>query len=159
MKSISRVVLVLSLVGVLVNSQQANNDFSMGNLTENSVLLRSWVLLVSILCGFCGLLTVDIFCREHIFVNGTPNGYVTRVMDYNTGTWAVIRKTEALDQNVNGTGARVTGWGIGDRTSWLHFESFLGGDINFLVNVYGEIAEPNHYELGELSELSILAHT
>lgn len=109
---------------------------------------------------FCAVLNCRyIFYSEHIFVNGTPNGYVYTAMDYNTGNWAVIRRTEAFDLNVNGSGARVTGWGIGDRYSWLYFESYLGGDINFLVNVYGEIAEPNHFQLGELSELSILAHS
>lgn len=85
-------------------------------------------------------------------MNGTPNGFVTTVMNYNTESWALIRKTEAFNLNVNGPGARVAGWGISERTSWLFFESFPGGDINFLVNVYGEIAEPNHFDLGELSD-------
>lgn len=77
-------------------------------------------------------------------------------MNYYTGTWAVIRKTEAFDLDV--TDVRVYS-GLTDTTLWLFFESLHGADINFMVHVYGEIAEPNHFELGELSERSMLAHS
>lgn len=160
MNSILWITVVLSFIAVHVQSQQANNNFSYGNLTETSVLLHSWVLNDYTLYCFCEFLIVDIFCSEHLFVNGTPNGYVYRALSYYNRRWEVVRKTEAFDLSVNSTGARVIEWGINERTSWLYFESFLGGDIDFLVNVYGEIAEPIIYERGQLSEqLSILAHT
>lgn len=120
--------------------------------------MSSQCLIRSKYVVFSGVLTVDIFSSEYIFVNGTPNGYVTASMDYYGGRWAIIRLIEASDRNINGTGARVNGWGIG-LNAFLSFESFLGGDINFLVAVYGEIAEPILFQMGQLSELSVMAHS
>lgn len=81
------------------------------------------------------------FFSQHIFVPGIPDGgHVRAEMHFNIPVgFAHIRKMEAIEQNRNGPGARQVGWNFGPRTAVIFFESFGGGDINFVTNVYGDL--------------------
>lgn len=97
MYSISWIALLLSF-GVLVQGQQANNDFSMGYLTENSVLLRSWVPLSSAYIWFCGILTVDFtqwayFCEwDPQWICNKSDGLLYRNMGNCSKNWGIWPK-------------------------------------------------------------------
>lgn len=68
-----------------------------------------------------------------------------------------IRKIEAFDQNIYGTGgylAQING-GISNVNATLEFSSSIpGGSIDFLVNIFAE--GDNNFSVGEITNSSIL---
>lgn len=115
----------------------SGNDFVIGYATAESVLHFWW----------------------HLSVAPQEGVYVTGTVEY-TGTRA-IRKIEALDRNIYGTGGYVTdvtGGGLGGTNATIHFTSASkGGSINFAVNIWTE--GDNDFSIGKFDQRMVLLHT
>lgn len=73
-------------------------------------------------------------------------------------TRGTIEEVYAIDMNRNGTGGHVQSYTIYSFSATLNFNStVLGGGIDFIVFIYGQLPPPNHYIRGELSDISVLA--
>lgn len=77
--------------------------------------------------------------------------------------FSTIHKIEALDRNTNGTGGFVLNMygGVWLPFVELHFESVVGGSIDFEVHVYAEVEAPTYHgdgrtTWGQLTSRSIV---
>lgn len=96
-------------------------------------------------------------CSGRIYQVGIPNQVVTEVFFMDSDY--PIKFIELVDQSRNQTGGKLRHINGGINELYLHLEmesSFVGGSIEYLVGIYGEIPQTDQVNWGEITENSIL---